>query len=73
MMTKNSVRFYIKATITIEVNFPDGDVSCQWCHYHKYKTVNGHTRVICINTYEALINIATQIGSDCPLKLEANE
>ena len=72
-MTKNGVGFYIKAKITIEVNFPDGDVSCQWCRYHRYKTVNGHTRVICIETYEALENIDTQVGLDCPLELEVKD
>lgn len=64
------VGFYTKGSLTKIINFPNGDICCGWCPYHNIKTINGHTRVICVKTNEALEDIHYKIGTDCPLIFE---
>ena len=73
MATKSGVSFYVKGISKTEVNFPDGDICCRWCPYCKSRTIRGHTRVICVKTYEALENIDTQVGEDCVLNFEQED
>lgn len=71
MIHDHGVEFYVTATETIAVHFPNGDLSCQWCPFCKHKTAHGNTRVICVKTYESLNEIySTGRGSDCPLVIQ---
>ena len=72
-MNKNEVLFYAKGIDRNIINFPNGEIACIHCPYHKYKTVNGHHRDICVKSYEALTNIYTSIGKDCILQFEEGE
>lgn len=69
-MKENEVLFYAKGIDQNTIFFPNGEIACIHCPYHKYKTVNGHHRDICVKSYETLTEIFSSIGEDCILKFE---
>lgn len=69
-MMNGSAAYYVRGTFTTKVNFPDGDIACIYCPYHKYKTVRGQTRHICVKTYEPLEAPEYGVGADCVLEFK---
>lgn len=71
MIPDRRVGYYVTGTETVEVHFPNGDLSCQWCPFCKHKTTHGRTRIICVKTYEPLNEIyEIRRGNDCPLAIQ---
>ena len=62
----NGVSFYLVGIDERKVFFQNGKVCCRECPYCKSKTVNGHLRILCIRTYEPLMEL-DKLGADCPL------
>ena len=62
----NGVRYYTKATV--EIGFPEDDVSCTWCPLLGVELRSD--RKYCRKTGEYLVYPTTGIGFECPLKFE---
>ena len=60
------VKFYTVAECTIQVNFPEDAVQCQWCPFIRH--YDGLNRDKCSLTEEILISREI-IGLKCPLTI----
>lgn len=72
MAKSNGVDFYTKGQVVTEINFPNDDIACRWCHlYLRYE--ENFKRYSCKLTGEWIIDPIHCIGNRCPIVLEVKE
>lgn len=62
------VSYYTKAKGTVEVNFPENRVVCQWCPYCRNE--DSLKRWKCLLTGEYLVYPFISLGNECPLEVK---
>lgn len=67
-MAKNGVSFYTKGIASVTVNFPEGNVVCQWCPFCRNE--DSLKRWKCLLTGEYLLYPFVSVGNQCPIVLE---
>lgn len=68
MKTTNGVSYYLSGKTEICIYFPEGDISCRWCHlFLKYE--ENYKRYSCKLTHEWILDPFSGRGEECPLTI----
>lgn len=70
-MIRNSVTYYTKGHIVLEVNFPEERIKCQWCPFLVSQESNKRHK--CYITSEMLVYPFATVGNQCPIVLDDKE
>ena len=65
---KHGVDYYTKASVTLEIFFPEDKTVCQWCPYCRNE--DSLKRWKCLLTGEYLIYPFNSVGNQCPAIFE---
>lgn len=68
---EQGVSWYAHGRMEIDVYFPEGNTTCQWCPFCRNE--DSLKRWKCLITGEYLMYPFTSRGNKCPLKLEEEE
>ena len=64
-----SILSYKRASILVNINFPNQEKACKWCHlFCKYE--ENFKRYSCKLTGEWILNPLNAVGEFCPLEWE---
>lgn len=68
-MNNHVVTFYTHGRAETQINFPNGDEACRWCHlYLRYE--DAYKRYSCRLTGEWILDPMNERGASCPLAID---